>query len=300
MNGGKGAKGVVDPPDERSLISARLLVDLAANALDPGYAAAAKRRGPDEPRRWYDRPMVSIGCLLIGFLLVVAYVHTNRGAPQAQQVHDRLVERVRSAQSGADELSKQLGRAEKQLAAAQDEALPASDALAQQLGRSQLAAGQVAVRGPGLVVTLQELPPTVTPTDPAGRGGSTPIGQANILSDRDVRSVVNELWGDGAEAISVNGVRLTPTSAIRFAGQAVLVDFQPITSPYRIEAIGNADDLSVGFAESPVASRYQTLSGADRIGFTFTESEDLSLAASGPVAPRYATPLPAPSRQGDR
>ena len=56
-----------------------------------------------------------------------------------------------------------------------------------------------------------------------------------------MRSVVNELWSDGAEAIAVNGIRLTPTSAIRFAGDAVLVDFQPITSPYRIDAIGDAD-----------------------------------------------------------
>ncbi|MCW2656885.1 MAG: hypothetical protein JWR06_1078 [Jatrophihabitans sp.] len=285
----------VDAPDERSLVSARLLVDLVTNTLDPGYAAAAKRRGPDTPRRWYEQPIVSIGCLLIGFMLVVAYVHTNRGAPQAQKVHDGLVNRVRSAQQSANDLSKELARVEKQLAAEQAKDLPASGALAQGLDRAKLAAGQTAVTGGGLVVTLRE-PPAATSTDAVGRGGTTSIGQTNILTDRDVRSVVNELWGDGAEAIAVNGVRLTPTSAIRFAGQAVLVDFQPITSPYRIEAIGNPNDLSTGFASSPVASRYQTLSGADHIGFTFTESTHLSLAASGAVTPRYATPLPSPTR----
>jgi uncharacterized protein YlxW (UPF0749 family) len=285
----------VDPPDERSLVSTRLLVDLVTNTLDPGYAAAASRRGPDASPRWYDRPIVSVGCLLIGFMLVVAYIHTNRGAPEAQKVHDGLVNRVRAAQHGADALSTELARTEKQLSAEQDKNLPASGALAQQLDRGQLAAGQVAVTGSGLVVTLRE-PPAATSTDVAGRGGTTSIGQTNILTDRDVRSVVNELWGDDAEAISVNGVRLTPTSAIRFAGQAVLVDFQPITSPYRIEAIGNANDLSTGFAESQVASRYQTLAGADHIGFTFTESDHLSLSASGAVTPRYATPIPSRTR----
>ena len=45
--------------------------------------------------------------------------------------------------------------------------------------------------------------------------------------------MVNELWADGAQAMSVNDVRLTPTSAIRFAGQAVLVDFQPLLPPVR-------------------------------------------------------------------
>lgn len=294
------SKGPVDRPDERSLASARLLVDLVTNTLDPGYAAAAGRRGPETTRRWYDRPAVGIGFLLIGFVLVVAYVHTNRGAPAAQKVHDGLVKRVRSAQHGADDLAARLDRVEKQLAGEQARALPASGALAQQLDRAQLAAGQLAVRGPGLVVTLRE-PPAAISTEAAGRGGTTPIGQTNILTDRDVRSVVNELWGDGAEAIAVNGVRLTPTSAVRFAGQVVLVDREPITSPYRIEAIGNADNLSTGFAESPVASRYQTLAGADHIGFTFTESDHLSLARSGPVTPRYATPAPAtPTKRGGR
>ena len=113
-----------------------------------------------------------------------------------------------------------------------------------------------------------------------------------------MRSVVNELWADGAEAISVNDVRLTPTSAIRFAGEAVLVDFAPITSPFTIRAIGNADDLATGFASSAVASRYQTLASADGIGFEFTEHKKLTLPASPAVAPRYARPVPTPSPTG--
>ena len=88
-----------------------------------------------------------------------------------------------------------------------------------------------------------------------------------------MRSVVNELWRDGAEAIAVNGMRLTPTSAIRFAGDAVLVDFQPIASPYTIEAIGDGRRLATAFAASAVASRYQTLAGVDGIGFAFDREQ---------------------------
>jgi uncharacterized protein YlxW (UPF0749 family) len=139
-----------------------------------------------------------------------------------------------------------------------------------------------------MTVTLRE--PTKKKSGPtAGRGGTTSIGATNILTDRDVRSVVNELWRDGAEAIAVNDVRLTPTSAIRFAGQAVLVDYQPITSPYRITAIGDEDALSTNFAQSTAASRYQTLVGVDGIGFSFKESGHLKLPASASVTLRYAT-----------
>jgi uncharacterized protein YlxW (UPF0749 family) len=194
---------------------------------------------------------------------------------------------VRSAQQQADELDLRARTLENQLARAQQQALPGAGGITRDLNRAEAAAGQTPVTGPGITVTLKE-PKKQTSGASAGRGGTTSISATNILTDRDVRSVVNELWHDGAEAIAVNDVRLTPTSAIRFAGQAVLVDFQPITSPYRIEAIGDADTLSTNFAQSSVASRYQTLVGVDGIGFDFTESDHLKLPASAAVTLRYA------------
>jgi uncharacterized protein YlxW (UPF0749 family) len=277
-------------PDERRLDSARLLIELVNNHLDPGYAAASARRGPNAPPRWYDRPAVIGGCVLIGFVLVVAYIHTHRGAPAAAKVHDSLVSRVRDAQQATDDLAKRVSELDRRLAAAQDRALPRTGQLGKDLDLAQLLAGQRAVSGPGVTVTLSE-PPAPSPTPTPGPGGSTAIGATPILTDRDVRSIVNELWHDGAEAISVNDVRLTPTSAIRFAGEAVLVDFEPITSPYTISAIGGSDELSTNFAQSMVASRYQTLRGVEHIGFSFTDSEHLTLPAGAPVDLRYARPL---------
>jgi uncharacterized protein YlxW (UPF0749 family) len=279
-------------PDDRTLASARLLIDLVTNTLDPGYAAAAERRGPNAKRRGYERPAVAAGCLLIGFVLVLAYVHTHRSAPEAGKVHDSLVARVRTAQHAGDALADRARTLERELAAAQNAALPKSGSVARGLDSAELAAGQVAVSGPGITVTLTE-PPAATGSPVPGRGGTTSTDATNILTDRDVRSVVNELWHDGAEAVSVNDVRLTPTSAVRLAGQAVLVDFQPITSPYRIRAVGESDRLSTNFAESPVASRYQTLVGVDGIGFAVSESSHVKLPASAPVALRYAIVPPA-------
>jgi uncharacterized protein YlxW (UPF0749 family) len=286
-------------PDDRALASARLLIDLVTNTLDPGYAEAAARRSPDAPRRRWDRPAVAIGFLLVGFLLVVSYVHTHRGAPEAAKVHDSLVSRVRSAAKGGDSLAVQVRDAQRRLAAVQDAALPRSGSVGRNLALAELQAGQLPVSGPGITVTLREPPKPAASTDP-GRGGTTSIDDAHILTDRDVRSVVNELWRDGAEAISVNDVRLTPTSAIRFAGEAVLVDFQPITSPYRIRAVGNSDELSTNFAESSVASRYQTLIGVDGIGFSFSESGKLKLPGSAAVQPRYANVPPAKKKRGGK
>ncbi len=290
-----------DRPEARRPASTQLLVDLVMNTRDPGYAAAAERRGDRSRRPWYEHAAVAGACVLLGFLLMVAYLHTHRGAPAAAKVHDSLVARVQAAERQDASLSAELSAVDAQLTAAQDRALPASGALVGQLHRDQALAGQLAVHGPGLEVELSD-PPRPTASAATGRGGTTPIAATNILTDRDVRSVVNELWADGAEAIAVNGVRLTPVSAIRFAGEAVLVDFQPITSPYLIRAIGNANDLATGFAASDVASRYQTLSSAEGIGFTFRELATLSLPAGAPTTLRYAREpvpsAPSPSSSG--
>ena len=287
------ASGDKSQPD-----AVRLLVDLVNDHLDPGYAAAAERRGPDPEQRWYDNVAVIIGCALVGFVLIVAYITTHRGAPEAAKVHDRLVDRVRSAQDTANDLSNRVNELQGRLDRAQAQVLSPTGDLAKSLDLARLQAGLTAVSGPGVVVTLREPSgPSSTPT--AGRGGTTGIGSTNILTDRDVRSVVNELWHDGAEAISVNDVRLTPTSAIRFAGEAVLVDFQPITSPYHVAAIGDADLLATNFAQSAVASRYQTLTGVEGIGFSFADESNLSLPASQQVRVRYAT-VPTQRKQGHR
>lgn len=261
------------------------LLDLVAETLDPGYAAAAARHGSAPRRRWYDRPAVAVGSLLIGFVLVVAYVHTHRGAPQAAKIRDRLVTRVQEAENTTTRLTRQLDADETRLAGLRRAVLP--NGLAQRLAAEQLAAGTVAVAGPGLMVTLDE-PARAATSAPPARGGTTPITATNILTDRDIRSVVNELWTAGAEAVAVNDVRLTPTSAIRFAGEAVVIDFRNVTPPYVIRAIGSGDDLATGFAASAAASRYQTLKGLDHIRFDFAESDHLTLPAAVSVSPRYA------------
>jgi uncharacterized protein YlxW (UPF0749 family) len=268
--------------------STQLLVDLVLDPRDPGYEAAARRRGPEHRRRWFERPAVAAGCLVIGFLLAVAWVHTNRGAPTAAKVHDRLVQRVRAAESDSDRLAATEATLNAELARLQKAALPGASGLVRDLNRSQLIAGELPATGPGVEVRLAEPKATAQPTGVPGRGDRTPAGGGHILIDRDVRSVVNQLWSDGAEAVSVNGMRLTPTSAIRFAGDAVLVDFQPIDSPYVIDAIGDSDRLVTSFASSDVASRYQTLASAKGIGFSFHEKASVSLPASPVSTLRYA------------
>lgn len=274
-------------PDERRF-SSQLLVDLVLDPRDPGYEAAARRRAPSDVRPWYGRAAVAVACVVIGFLLAAAWVHTHRRAPATAKLHDGLVQRVRAAQDRGDRLSADEAKLNAELDRIRIASLPGSSTLLRDLDRSQLMAGQLPATGPGLQVRLSEPKISTEPTAVPGRGGRTPASGGHILTDRDVRSVVNQLWSDGAEAISVNGRRLTATSAIRFAGDAVLVDFQPIDTPYVVDAIGDSGLLVTGFAASDVASRYQTLASAKGIGFSFREKDKVFLPASPGTALRYA------------
>ncbi len=66
----------------------------------------------------------------------------------------------------------------------------------------------------------------------------------DIVHDRDVRDVINELFAAGARGVSVGGQRLITTSSIRCAGPIILVNQKPIAvDPIVIQAVGDSEVL---------------------------------------------------------
>ena len=138
------------------------------------------------------------------------------------------------------------------------------------------AAGFLPVQGPGIVVTLDDS----AATDADMR-----------VRDFDLQVVVNALWFAGAEAISVNGERLAPSSAVRSAGEAVLVNLVPIAPPYVIEAIGDPTDLQVWLAQSRAAGHIAMLRDTLSVGVNIEVKDSLELAAASSQQLRNAQPL---------
>jgi uncharacterized protein YlxW (UPF0749 family) len=268
-------------------ISSATLSDLLNNTLDAGYRAAASR---NRPARWWDGPLVWLACLAVGLLLVVAYQQTHQAAPARDAARHELITRIDAAQSTANRLDAQGKQLAGQVAALRDAQLPGSD---RAVRAAEVAAGSVAVSGPGMQVEVGE--PTSQPSAGTGRPGSTPQSVVSVLHDTDVRAVVNELWADGAEAVAINGLRLTPDSFIRVAGESIQVDFSALTSPYTISAIGDSDGLQVGFAQSAIARRLKTLAAVTGISFKFGGKSKLQLPSVTVGEPRYASPGPAPT-----
>jgi uncharacterized protein YlxW (UPF0749 family) len=123
------------------------------------------------------------------------------------------------------------------------------------------------------------------------------------VRDGDLQLVVNALWAAGAEAVSINGQRLGPATAIRFAGEAVLVDFRPVTNPYEVSAIGDPDTLSAKFLASPEVGALAVISESFGLRFEFAREDELNLPPASIPEIRYAQPVgreqPAPDPTHD-
>jgi uncharacterized protein YlxW (UPF0749 family) len=85
----------------------------------------------------------------------------------------------------------------------------------------------------------------------------SPTGDPNdlIVHERDIQTVVNALWAAGAEAVGINGERLTTTSAVRCAGNTLLLHGALHSPPYHIAAIGDPERLASAVPAQPGMGR---------------------------------------------
>ena len=102
-------------------------------------------------------------------------------------------------------------------------------------------------------------------------------GSRQIILDRDLQLVVNSLWASGAEAIAVGGVRIGPNMTIRQAGGAILVDNNPISSPYAVLAVGPPHSMQDVFGSSPGLRRLRLLEASYGVGVNVSARDDLMM-----------------------
>ncbi|MDP9220778.1 MAG: DUF881 domain-containing protein [Actinomycetota bacterium] len=270
------------PANRRPDASMTLLAEVMERPLDPGYAAAAERRKQtgEQPSKVITNVTTPILLALIALLTVAAVLALRAPGPEATSAKDALLQRIKTGTADADRLQ----RANDKLRAANDKAqaavlaLQAQSGLADQLQELGIVAGSLAVQGPGLRITVHDAPSSA-PTANADPREQDAAANGRVL-DRDLQIVVNGLWSAGAEAISINGQRLTALSAIRSAGQAILVDFRPLSPPYVVSAIGPTDSMRADFAAGSGGTYLHSLEDNYGIDSDITSVSSLSLPAS--------------------
>ncbi|MBK6886539.1 MAG: DUF881 domain-containing protein [Tetrasphaera sp.] len=273
-------------PPRRPDASMTLLTEMLQRPLDPGYAAAAARRaasGTATPAASRS-PALLLACVLVGLLLAVAATTLGSGTSRTATVRGDLISRIESRRTEAETTTAAIAATETQISALERAALDRAQqgSAADKVAVLRQVLGADAVTGPGLAVTLDDAPETGTPAQSPGHG--------RVLS-RDVVFVVNALWAAGAEAIAVDGQRLSSRTAIRFAGDAILVNFRPLVPPYRIQAIGDPDTLPAAFAEGAGAAYVKSLGDNFGVVTKVDTSDDLVLPAATSLTVTTSRPL---------
>jgi uncharacterized protein YlxW (UPF0749 family) len=270
-----------------------LLRSLLSEHLDPGYAAAAAKRSAANPPRARRAAWAwqAAAALLIALVFAAAVAQARSTAPGVKATQQVLVSSVRSSQAGANALAAQRGGLTVEvdnLRRSQLEGDAEGQRLLQQLDRLGFAGALTKVTGPGVTVTLTD--PGVSPNLSDVSKERIP-GSRQAVLDRDLQLVVNSLWASGAEAIAVGGVRIGPNVTIRQAGGAILVDNQPVSSPYVVIAVGPPHAMQDAFERSPGFQRMRLLEASYGVAASVDTHDSLTVPAGGGREVKYAKPI---------
>lgn len=152
-----------------------------------------------------------------------------------------------------------------------------------QLDELRIYAGTTAVKGPGIIITL----------DDTGSVKESPINDSDaslkLVHDTDLQTLVNELRGAGAEAIEINDERVTAKTSIRCVGSTIQVNLKTAAAPFVIKAVGKPDTL-YGAVNMPSGALYYPR--AVGIAVTVTKKEEIKIKAASNLVPlEYAKPM---------
>ncbi|MFG2680969.1 DUF881 domain-containing protein [Streptomyces sp. NPDC048392] len=293
--------GMPQPPPVRSTstlpprpdASMSLLTSVMDHSLDDGYAEAAARKKADGsggmPKTLRAKLGLAAGLVLAALVVTVGAAQARVAAPVVAKEREELVDRIEGETSAADKLEKSVDELRDDVDTRRREALAQSG----DSDRSDLVgilSGAAEVHGPGVKLMVNDAKDVGTGGDgqPRGTSGFSDTGR---VRDRDMQRVVNGLWESGAEAISINGQRLTALSAIRAAGDAILVDNRPLVPPYTVLAVGDGERLSAAFQDSADGLYLHALQESYGIRTAISVADDLELPAAPSVIVRTAQPI---------
>jgi len=219
--------------------------------------------------------MVILG--LFGLLVATAAIQTSRNAVADQGGRKELISQIEARRADVDATREQIVSTRTGVERLQTQYLDATAegrAVSTRLDRLGVRTGRLAVEGPGVRVVVDDAP------DATG-------SQQEVL-DKDLQKLVNALWESGAEAISINGQRLTNLSAIRHAGSAITVNYRSLARPYVVSVIGDPDSIPARFVETTHGAEWLDLQAAYGLQFDLTTEETLTLPAANRLDLRHA------------
>ncbi|WP_329153147.1 DUF881 domain-containing protein [Streptomyces anulatus] len=286
-------------PPARPDASMSLLNNVMDHSLDDGYAEASARRRADGsaglPRTLKSKLGLAAGLVVAALVVTLGAAEARISAPVVAKEREELIDRIDAETQAADTLESDVDELRSDVSERQRKALERHGGDQGQL--VALLAGATPVVGPGVKLIVDD----AKDTDQGGGGPreSTGFADTGRVRDRDMQRVVNGLWESGAEAIAINGQRLTALSAIRAAGDAILVDNRPLVPPYTVLAVGDGKKLATAFQDSADGQYLQALKESFDIRTSISDQAEVRLPAAPSLIVRTAEPKAAGSGAAD-
>ena len=261
-----------------------LLEHLTATSLDEDYAHVSVRRAAAGSSGKGRPGTAALAVLAVfGVLVATAAVQTSRNAQESARSRESLVHQVNAGKADLAQRRADLADLRHEVSLLQSEQLAATSegrAIGQQLDRLGVVTGAAAARGPGIQVLVDDAP--------------HPSSDRELVQAGDLQKLVNALWQVGAEAISINGQRLTALSPIRDAAGAITVNFRSLSAPYTVSAIGDRKTIGARLLDTAGGQTWLTLESTFGMKFEVESKDTMVLPAARRTSLRYAhEPKPA-------
>lgn len=272
-----------------------LLNNVMDHSLDDGYAEASARRRADGsaglPRTLKSKLGLAAGLVVAALVVTLGAAEARVSAPVVAKEREELIDRINAETRAADTLESDVDKLRTDVSERQRKALERHGGDQGEL--VALLSGATPVEGPGVKLVVDD----AKNTDQGGGGPreSSSFADTGRVRDRDMQRVVNGLWESGAEAIAINGQRLTALSAIRAAGEAILVDNRPLVPPYTVLAVGDGKNLAAAFQDSADGQYLNALKESFDIRTSLSEQAKVRLPAAPSLIVRTAEPKAAGS-----
>lgn len=205
---------------------------------------------------------------------------SSRDPQDLRQLVDVETTRVRELTERTSELDREI----EALSARAGASLPRLDP--DLVVREGVVAGTVPVAGAGLTVTLDDAPSTSVGPGP---GGVEPQADDLVVHQQDLQHVINALWSGGAEAMTLQGERVTSTSAFRCSGNILLLHGKVFSPPYKVTAVGDPGKMESSLDSSEGVQTYLEYVDWVHLGWDVRRSDHLDLPAYDGGGLQYAT-----------
>ena len=233
--------------------------------------------------------IIFVICFLLSFVVTVQVrtVNVNNADILRLKKENELRDEINQWKDAYNNLASKNTELNKKIEEYRNASLESSDdgeLIKKELNEANIIAGLTPVKGKGVRIEIDVEKVLEEIALNAGKYDSN----VSLIQDTDIMSIINELVMYGAEAVSVNGQRITNLTSIKSVGPQIRINGVNTSAPFIIEEIGDPDTLATSIAlKDGKIDELRNL----KIDITITEEELELHGYEGIVNLKYSMPL---------